>query len=217
MTVGALALLVALDAPGLHRAIVFGAIVWPVPTALALLVVAARASFSEARSLPVDPSVGMVISVAGELRSGAPLRSVLAAGGLGPRVAAVARVGRSLTEVPVEAFEGLGADAGLVAATVALAVRDGGPAADMFEALAALMLDAERTRRERRAAMAPVVLQAVVLAGLPIVVLAHMAVSGSLVDVVAAGGAAAMSVVIGVFATAGGVLAIIAMIVRGVA
>ena len=216
MRVCALALLVALDAPRLHRSILFGALTWPVPTAVALLIVVARASFVEARSRPVDPSVGMVISVAGELRSGAPLRSVLASGGLGPQVAARARSGRSFAAVPGDAFEIFGDDAALVAATVDLSVRDGGPAADMFESLGAVMLDAERTRRERRAAMAPAVLQAVVLGGIPILVLAQMAASGSLVAIVAEGGAAAMSVLVGSVATLAGVAAITAMIVRGV-
>ncbi len=212
----ALALLAALDAPRLHRMILFGALAWPVPTALALLIVVARASFIEARLLPVDPSVGMVISVAGELRSGAPLRSVLASGGLGPQVAATARAGRSFATIPDDAFEVFGADAHLVAATVDLSVRDGGPAADMFESLGAVMLDSERTRRERRAAMAPAVLQALVLAGIPTIVLAQMAVSGSLIAIVAGGGAPAIAVLIGVAATLGGVLAITVMIVKGV-
>lgn len=214
MTV-AMAVLVAIEAPWVHRAVLLGALLWPIPTALFLLAVTARSSLVEARSAPVDPAVGAVMAVAAELRSGAPLRSVLASGVLGPRIASAASTGRSFTDVPESAYERFGAHAPMVSATLELAVRDGGPAAEMFESLAAVMLDAERTRRERRAAMAPAVLQAAVVGGIPLILMAQMALTGRLVASLSAGGGLAIVTIVGMGSTAAGVVVIVAMVSRG--
>ena len=211
----AIAILVMIRAPWAHRAILAGALSWPIPTAVVLLVVVARSSLVEARSTPVDPGVGAVMAVAAELRSGAPLRAVLASGVLGPRVASAASTGRSFAEVGESAYERFGANAPAIAATLELAVRDGGPAAEMFESLAAVMLDAERTRRERRAAMAPAVLQAVVVGGIPMILLAQMTLSGRLVASLSAGGGLATVTIVGIGATITGVAVIAAMVSRG--
>lgn len=211
----AIALLVVVPAPWAHRAILLGALLWPIPTALLLLAVVARSSLVEARSEPVDPGVAAVIAVAAELRSGAPLRSALASGVFGPRVASAASTGRSFAQVPASAYERFGTHAPTVAATLELAVRDGGPAAEMFESLAAVMLDAERTRRERRAAMAPAVLQAVVVGGIPVILLAQMTLSGRLLASLSAGGGLAIVTIVGIGFTITGVVAIAAMVSRG--
>lgn len=214
MTV-AVAVLVVIGAPWAHRAVLLGALLWPIPTALFLLGVAARSNLVEARSAPIDPGVAAVMAVAAELRSGSPLRSVLASGVLGPPVASAAATGRSFTEVHGSAYERFGAHARTVAATLELAVRDGGPAAEMFESLAAVMLDAERTRRERRAAMAPAVLQALVVGGIPVILLAQMALSGRLLASLSAGGGLAIVTIAGIGATITGFLAIAVMASRG--
>ena len=211
----AIAALVVVRAPWAHRAILGGALLWPIPAAVVLVVVVARSSLAEARSSPVDPSVGAVMAVAAELRSGAPLRAVLASGVLGPRVASAASTGRSFAEVGESAYERFGAYAPAVVATLELAVRDGGPAAEMFESLAAVMLDAERTRRERRAAMAPAVLQAVVVGGIPMILMAQMTLSGRLVASLSAGGGLAIVTIVGIGATITGVAVIAGMVSRG--
>lgn len=211
----AIAVLVVIRAPWAHRAILIGALLWPIPTALLLLVVVARSNLIGARNASVDPGVGAIMAVAAELRSGAPLRSVLASGVFGPRVASAATTGRSFIEVQESAYERFGAHASAVAATLELAVRDGGPAAEMFESLAAVMLDAERTRRERRAAMAPAVLQALVVGGIPLILLAQMTLSGRLVASLSAGGGLAIVTIVGIGATVTGVAAIAAMVSRG--
>ena len=203
--IAALATLLAIDAPWAHRGILLASVLWPVPSALAILSFVA----------PVDPQVGAIVAIGSELRSGAPLRSILAQGALGPEIASRARAGGALAGLDEDLRGRFGADAPLVAASLRMATVDGGPAADVFDSLASAMLDVTRTRRERRAAMAPAVLQATVVGGAPMLALAHLAASGRLEEMLSAGGAEAATVLVGLCLTLIGTVTIVAMAVRG--
>jgi Flp pilus assembly protein TadB len=185
--------------------LIIGAIRFPVPTAIVILGLTARSAFVEARRSELDPAVGVVVSVAGDLRAGRPLRAIVASGSFGERLASVAGRGLPITAASTDWLSEFGPDAVLVQATLELAVDAGGPVAGTFDKLAVGMIEAERTRRDRRAAMAPAVAQAVVVGGVPLVMLAEMIVSGRWLELVARGTLTAALVIGGTFAVLLGV------------
>jgi Flp pilus assembly protein TadB len=108
-----------------------------------------------------------------------------------------------------------GADALAVQATLDMATEGGGPVADAFDRLAADMIESERTRRERRAALAPAVAQAFVVGGVPVVLLASMLAGGRWLALLSAGPASAAVVLFGTASLAAGIFWTIALIERG--
>ncbi|HEY5649865.1 MAG TPA: hypothetical protein VIW46_00345 [Acidimicrobiia bacterium] len=195
-------------------ALTIGALRFPVVTGTAVLGLGAATAFREAKVSRVDPTVGEIVSVAGDLRAGRPLRAVVASGAFGERLASVAASGMPIRAASLDWLATFGPDARLVDATLELAVDAGGPVAGMFEQLAAGMIEAERTRRERRSAMAPAVAQALVVGGVPVVTLAQMVISGRWVDLVSRGGVTAGFVLPGTAAVVMGV-AWVAFLVGG--
>ncbi len=208
------AIALAVRARAADVALTIGAMRFPVVTGTVVLALVAGSAFTEAKHSRVDPKVGVIVSVAGDLRAGRPLRAIVASGVFGPRLAAVAGRGLPIRAASIDWLSEFGPDARLVHATLELAVDAGGPVAGTFEQLAAGMIEAERTRRERRAAMAPAVAQAAVVGGVPVATLGHMVVTGRWVDLVGRGGVTAGFVVSGTIAVAVGVAWIAAM-VRG--
>lgn len=201
--------------PGVSRVLIGAAFLAPIPTGAVLMGLIAHGSFAAAKSRPVAPHIGVIVDLVGELRAGASLRAVLADGSLGSSVAAVARSGRPLSELDPRSFDEFGDDGGLIAATVAMAVEGGGPVAEGFEALAVGMMEAEATRRDRRAAMAPAVAQAVIVGGAPLLLLMHMIASGRLLTLLAAGPSSAALVGGGVLLVTGGITCVVVMVARG--
>lgn len=195
-------------------ALTIGALRFPVVTGTAVLGLGAATAFREAKVSRVDPTVGEIVSVAGDLRAGRPLRAVVASGAFGERLASVAASGMPIRAASLDWLATFGPDARLVDATLELAVDAGGPVAGMFEQLAAGMIESERTRRERRSAMAPAVAQALVVGGVPVVTLAQMVISGRWVDLVSRGGVTAGFVLPGTAAVVMGV-AWVAFLVGG--
>jgi hypothetical protein len=200
-----LAVALVVRARAVDVALTIGAIHFPVVTATAVLGLAAATAFGEAKRSGVDPTVGIIVSVAGDLRAGRPLRAIVASGAFGERLASIAKRGLPIRAASIDWLAAFGPDARLVHATLELAVDAGGPVAGTFEQLAAGMIEAERTRRERRSAMAPAVAQAVVVGGVPVVMLGQMIVSGRWVDLVGRGGAVAGFVFSGTVAVVIGV------------
>lgn len=193
-------------APVFELMLVIGAIHRPIVTGMVALGLVAASSFREARDQLVDPAVGRIVALAGDLRAGRPLRAVVSSGLLGEQLASIAESGRPI-RVPLDDLaNGFGADALLVQATLDLAVDGGGPVADAFDRLAADMIESERTRRERRASLAPVVAQAVAVGGVPLVLLASMLASGRWLERLSAGPASASIVLFGTVSLVAGIV-----------
>lgn len=198
----------------IETGLVVGAEVAPIPTAIVVLGGVAASMFQRAKAEMVDPAVGAIVGAAGDLRAGEPLRSVVAGGAFGANLARRASQGLDLRAGSPDDFAMFGGEAALVAATIEMAVEGGGRVADMFDRLAVGMIEGERTRRERRAAMAPAVAQAVIVGGLPAIVLVQLFVSGRWIDLVSSGSAAAVMVIFGTLAIVIGVVWIIALVSR---
>ena len=215
MTGLVLAFAIVLRAHALDVVLTLGAIHQPVMTGTAVLGLVAVSSMRGARSQQVDPAVGRIVSMAGDLRAGRPLRAVVSSGVLGERLASVADSGRPIHARTDDLDAIFGADALLVRATLDMAVEGGGPVADAFDRLAAGMIEAERTRRERRAALAPAVSQAVVVGGVPLLFLASMFVNGRWLALLSAGPASAAVVLFGTVTLVAGVIWTLVLVGRG--
>jgi Flp pilus assembly protein TadB len=209
------AIAILVRAPLLEVALALGAIHQPIVAGTLVLGVVAASSFLSARDQHVDPSVGRIVSVAGDLRAGRPLRAVVSSGVLGERLASMADSGRPI-RAPLDDLEAtFGADALLVQATLDIATEGGGPVADTFDRLAADMIESERTRRERRAALAPALAQAVVVGGAPTVVLATMLANGRWLAMLAAGPSSAAIALFGAVSLVAGIVWTTALVGRG--
>lgn len=215
MTALLLGVAIATKAPLHDVLLVIGAVHRPVPTGTIVLCLVAASTFRSAKDQRVDPAVGRIVSVAGDLRAGKPLRSVVSSGVLGERLASIADSGRPIRAPLGELSADFGSDALLVQATLELAVRDGGPVADAFDRLAADMIESERTRRERRAALAPAVAQALVVGGVPAAVLVSMLASGRWLTLLSGGPVSAAIVVFGTGALLAGISWTVALVERG--
>jgi hypothetical protein len=202
-------------APVLDAALVIGSVHEPVLTGIVVLGIVAASAFRTAKDQQVDPAVGRIVSVAGDLRAGKPLRTVLASGVLGDQLASIAESGRPIRVPPNELTAAFGPDARLVQATLELATDGGGPVADAFDRLAAGMIESERTRRERRAALAPVVAQAVIVGGVPTALLAGMLVDGRWLVLVSAGPTSAAIVLFGTVSLVAGIVWTMVLVGRG--
>lgn len=203
-----------LSAPSLPAAVVLvAASVAPIPASLGVVVLSALQWRDVLRRSDAPSVIGAVVDLAGELRAGSTLRGALAEGLLGPHLAARARSGQPLTPDPAD-LEEMGVDASLIASTLQLAVDGGGAVAHMFDRLAAGMIERERVRRERGAAMAPALAQAAIVGGVPVAALAWMLVDGRLLDLVGSGPAGAALVVVGATSIVAGIGWIALMVVR---
>lgn len=215
MTALLLGAAITAEVPFRHVLLVVGAVHRPIPTAVVVLILVAASSFRSVRDRRTDPAVGRVVSVAGDLRAGKPLRSVVSSGVLGDRLASIADSGRPIRAPLGELSADFGADALLVQATLELAAEGGGPVADTFDRLAADMIESDRTRRERRAALAPAMAQAVVVGGVPAAVLIGMLASGRWLTMLSAGPVSAAIALFGTFALLTGTLWIVTLVERG--
>lgn len=215
MTALVLAIAIVAGAPALEVALTIGAIHQPVATGSVALGLVAVSSFRSARNQRVDPAVGRIVSVAGDLRAGRPLRAIVSSGVFGERLASLAESGRPI-RAPLDDLETVfGADALLVRATLDMAVDGGGPVADAFDRLAADMIESERTRRERRAALAPAVAQAVIVGGVPAVLLATMLANGRWLELLSDGPTSAAVVFVGTAALVSGIGWVMLLVGRG--
>lgn len=163
------------------------------------------------RQAGTDESTGL-LEVAGALRSGRTLRSVVA--DLSPEARRVVDVGASpaaVARVVGSAFPNVRR-----AATAATAILDtnGGPAAPVFEELALQASEEANVRREVRAAVAAPVLQGVVLVAIPLIGLLRSIATGALWEVIGRSPAHAGLVSVGVALVAAGSLWVV-LVIRG--
>lgn len=205
---------VACRAPTLQVGLVVCALSAPVACLALVLVLTARSAFIAARAAPVDPAVGTIVTVAGELSSGRPLRDVAADGHFGLGLASRARHGLDLGTASVGELHMFGTRATMIVATLAMAAESGAAVAHVFERLAADLIEDDRIRRDRRAAMAPAVAQAAVVGGIPLVGLAQLFASGRWLEMLSRGSVEASLLVVGTSSILAGVLWIY-LLVRG--
>lgn len=183
------------------------------PAEVGLLVVAFAAPHLALPAIPVlilrnvrnvrashGSDVLTLVGVAAELRVGSTLRraliNVAAENPQLSRAAALARAGRPMSVVLDAAGSALGRFGGLTAAALGMAAATGGSVVTVVDQLVAQVMALDELERERRAAMAPILMQAVIVGGVPAVSLVAMAASGRLFDLATAGpfGAAMVSV-----------------------
>jgi hypothetical protein len=138
-----------------------------------------------------SPAVLALVAVSSELQAGATLRGAIINIGRDDdrfsQAARLARAGRPMAGVLEAMAGGLGSFGRLASAALGMAASTGGSAAAVVDQLVAQVMSLDELERERRAAMAPILLQAVVVGGAPIGVLLTMLVSGRLVELAAAG------------------------------
>jgi hypothetical protein len=190
----------------------------PVPFAAVVLALALR----QARHRrPVDhrsESVLLLVRLAAALRGGATLRTAIGeVAATEPdleRAARLAAAGRPITEVVDAMRVRLGRYGDLTGASIRMASASGGALAPVVEQLVVQAMALDDLHRERRAAMAPGLLQAVVVGGVPASVLVSMVASGRLVDLIVSGPFQAAAAVIGTTLVIVGV-ALVARIASG--
>lgn len=196
--------MVAVLAPGgrrIDRAFLLAALVAPLPTALVVAVLAVRAA---RRGDVTDTDTNHLTEIASGLRSGRTLRDCVAA--VDPEVARLVEVGAGSHAVAAALGHVIPRRSDAIAAAFVMLDESGGPAAEVFEELAVQSSEEARVRRELRAAVAAPMLQGVVLAGIPVVILLHMLVAGRVGAVVSRSSVHAASVGLGALFTVLGVV-----------
>jgi hypothetical protein len=191
-------------------------VVAPVPSAVVMLVLAVH---QVRRSRPVDrrsAGVLLLVRLAAQLRSGSTLRMAIGEVASGDpdleSAARLAEAGRPISHVVDAMAPGLGRFARLTGASIRMAATSGGALAPVVEQLVVQAMALDDLARERRSAMAPGLLQAVVVGGVPVVVLASMLGSGRFIDLLASGPFHAAAALVGAGLTVSGV-AVVARIV----
>ena len=177
-----------------------GAVGVPEAAACLVLVMLAR---EVRRTQPAhDAAVLLLVRIAAELRAGSTLRAAVihvADGGEELAEAKVqAQAGRPMPLVLDAVTPALGRYGPISAAALRMASGTGGSVAPVVEQLVTQVMALDEIERERRAAMAPVLLQAAIVGGVPLVTLVAMVLSGRLVGIVAQGPWHAGMVVVGV-------------------
>lgn len=158
----------------------------------------------------------LLLEMAGSLRAGLTPRAALVAAGaeqVGERAVRLAAAGRPLQE----AAEAIRPGSIELVAAIGLAGRVGGSVADALEALAAEELADAESRREVRSAAAPMVMQAMIVGGLPAGAVLYRLWTGSLISDLAAGDARSVLAATGVFTVAVGFAWIVALVRRALA
>lgn len=208
-----LAFALSVGAPLWHVGIVLLAWAAPLP---ALGLVGALAVRSLRSGAGGGAEGRLLLELAGSLRAGLSLRAALAAAGadqVGSAAVRLAMAGRPLDEV-AGAIEPASVE--LIAA-VGLAGRVGGSIAGALEALAAEELADAEARKEVKAAAAPMVLQALIVGGLPAGAVLYRLSTGSLFAELRGADIRAAMTALGVVAVAVGFAWILALVRRAVA
>lgn len=152
---------------------------WPALAATALVV----SGSLRGRPGSSDGEAGVMVAIAGELRAGQSLRSAIVAAATGESLAPVRRLaaaGVPMVEVAESLAERLGGDRWMTRAVLTVADRTGGSTAAAFEQLASHALARRQLQRERRAATAPALLEALLVGGIPLLVVMTRLAQGEL-------------------------------------
>ena len=197
--------------PWSHRALLAGAMVLPVHTALGLGLILLRR-----RPRAVRPVIGTeanaLLEVLAALQAGRTLRTALA--GMSDEIDRLVAVGASTGALASAVERALPVQGQVAAAAVRLLDHAGGPASPVVSELAAQSAETARVRRELRAAVAAPVLQGVIVGGAPLVALVLMIVSGSFGETFAKSPAHAITVSAGAAMTVVGVGWVLAIVRR---
>lgn len=203
--------------PAVEVAVMAAACLVPVPALVLLSVVAFRRASGGNHDHRSEDAL-VLVRISAELRSGGNLRQAIAtAAEEDPRfhrAARLARGGRPMTEVAEELSSRMHRFGPEVAAALRVCTAAGGSPSPALEELAGQVLALDDLARERRAAMAPGVLQAGILGGATAIGVVWMASSGRLAASLATGGLPAALVVAGLGAIVLGGLLVIRMVRR---
>ena len=165
------------------------AAVVPELTGCVVLVVLARDARHARRSGGAE--VLVLVRLAAELRAGATLRSAVVhiadSNEALAEAAALAGAGRPMRQVVQAAAPAMGRYAGITVSALRIAAETGGSIVPVVEQLVTEVMALDELARERRAAMAPVLLQSVIVGGIPLVTLLAMTLSGKLLSLAARG------------------------------
>lgn len=185
---------------------------------LGLVLVDARRERKERAGCSEEAHV--LLGVAGELRAGQGVRAAVAAAG--QRSArldfhAVRRLvtsGASLERISQALAAAMPVHGALAAAALRVADRTGGRVAEVFESAAALALEEDELRQERRAATAQARTSAVVVVGIPVLAILYRILSGGLAAGLSASPVSAFLTISGVTLLALGVAVMLVLIRR---
>lgn len=128
----------------------------------------------------------VLLGVAGELRAGQGVRTAIAdAGHRSSRlnfhtVRRMVASGASLERISEAVAEAMPVHGALAAAALRVADRTGGRVAEVFDSAAALALEEDELLQERRAATAQARTSAVVVVGIPVLVIVYRILSGGM-------------------------------------
>lgn len=140
---------------------------------------------------PAPEEALLMMAIAGELRAGQSLRGAIASATTHQRFTRthrLARAGSPIETVADRLASELSGGGRLLGAVIEVADRVGGPAAAAFEQLAAVALTEAELRRERRTAVAPAMIQAILVGGVPLVVLVTKVLDRSIWESLGGGG-----------------------------
>lgn len=162
----------------------------------------------------------VLLGIAGELRAGQGVRAAIAeAGQRSSRLDfhAVRRLvasGASLERISEAVREAMPAHGALTAAALRVADRTGGRVAEVFDSAAALALEEEELGQERKAATAQAKTSAVVVVGIPVMVILYRVLSGSLAQSISASAVSAFLTISGVALLGMGIAVMLILIKR---
>ncbi len=186
----------------------------PWPAFGAICVLAWR--WSRLRFSDTSQGILTLVSIASELNAGQSLRMAVAASASNEHMPAARRLalsGAPIADVARAVAVETSPDPSLVEAVFQVAGVTGATSAAVFEELASQALSLDDLRREQQAAAAPVILQGVIVGGVPLLVLLSMFVSGSLGRTLESGGLSAMLVAAGAAFVAGGI-AVVGVVIK---
>ena len=162
----------------------------------------------------------VLLGVAGELRAGLGVRSAMAAAGQRSSrldfrpVRRLVASGASLERISQAVTEAMPVHGSLASAALRVADRTGGRVADVFDSAAALALEEDELRQERRAATAQARTSAVVVVGIPVLVVIYRILSGDLSRSLSANALSTLLTVAGITLLSLGVAVMLVLIKR---
>lgn len=162
----------------------------------------------------------VLLGVAGELRAGLGVRSAMAAAGRRSSrldfrpVRRLVASGASLERISQAVTAAMPVHGSLASAALRVADRTGGKVAEVFDSAAALALEEDELRQERRAATAQARTSAVVVVGIPVLVVIYRILSGSLSRSLSANALSTLLTVAGITLLALGVVVMLVLIKR---
>lgn len=162
----------------------------------------------------------VLLGVAGELRAGQGIRSAMTAGGQRSSrldfrpVRRLVASGAPLDRISRAVEEAMPVHGTLASAALRVADRTGGRVAEVFESAAGMALEEDELLQERRAATAQARASAVVVVGVPVLVIVYRILSGDLARSISANALSALLTFAGVTLLALGVVVMLVLIKR---